>query len=68
MHTYHGGYPTISHIRIYLGVQRQMTSALGRWSLGTHAQNFPDCHQQRQTVFGRGAARAARRRLALAQW
>jgi hypothetical protein len=42
------------------------TSTLGRWSLGARARRLPDCHQQRQADSGRGAATAARRRLALA--
>jgi hypothetical protein len=32
------------------------TSALGRWSLGKHAQRLPDYQQQRQTGSDRKAA------------
>jgi hypothetical protein len=44
-----------------------MISALGRWSLGAHAQRLLDCHQQRQADSGMGAATAVPRRLAPAE-
>jgi hypothetical protein len=42
------------------------TFALGRWSLVARVRRLPDCHQQWQADSGKGAARAASRRLALA--
>jgi hypothetical protein len=43
-----------------------MALVLGRWSLGARAQRLSDCHQQCQADSGKGAATAARQRLALA--
>jgi hypothetical protein len=42
------------------------TSALESWSLGACERRLPHCHQQHQADSVKGAATAARRRLALA--